>query len=235
MLKKSTLLSIFFLLFIGLSDYGYGCHKDFPHGKDTDCNGGGGGGGGGGEDAEYSVTISGAVEGDTDPNRSWHKGNPHGIGYGSAAPHLGLLTNMDFFITANDPNEPNAGGPFTGMRGFDCFGGTSLTTDLTWRGGDIRQKRGRSEGTFYFDGCSDEGIDPDTGLCFTKLLYWLEVFGPLVDPWPPTGTTSLLMDTWEMGIANEGELRNIACIGEGSFADFNGGAEDTLFIEGTLK
>ncbi len=33
--KKSTLLSvsIFFLLFIGLSDYGYGCHKGKPHGK----------------------------------------------------------------------------------------------------------------------------------------------------------------------------------------------------------
>ena len=38
MLKKSTLLSvsIFFLLFIGLSDYGYGCHKNGkPHGKNA--------------------------------------------------------------------------------------------------------------------------------------------------------------------------------------------------------
>ena len=41
MLKKSTLLSvsIFVLLFIGLSDYGYGCHKDDqPHGKFTECD-----------------------------------------------------------------------------------------------------------------------------------------------------------------------------------------------------
>ena len=52
MLKKSTLLSvsIFFLLFIGLSDYGYGCHRDdasgdpIQHGSKP-CNGGGGGGG----------------------------------------------------------------------------------------------------------------------------------------------------------------------------------------------
>ena len=39
MLKKSTLLSvsIFVLLFIGLSDYGYGCHKGEQHGKFTNC------------------------------------------------------------------------------------------------------------------------------------------------------------------------------------------------------
>ena len=39
MLQKSTLLSvsIFVLFFIGLNDYGYGCHKDQPHGKDTVC------------------------------------------------------------------------------------------------------------------------------------------------------------------------------------------------------
>ena len=53
MLKKSTLLSvsIFFLLFIGLSDYGYGCHGGKPpHG---DCKGGGGDGG----SAQYSVKV----------------------------------------------------------------------------------------------------------------------------------------------------------------------------------
>jgi hypothetical protein len=38
MLQKSTLLSvsIFVLLFIGLSDYGYGCHRGDPHGKDPE-------------------------------------------------------------------------------------------------------------------------------------------------------------------------------------------------------
>jgi hypothetical protein len=50
MLKKSLFIGTFFLLFIGLSDYGYGCHKKVdgepvPHGK-GDCSGGGGGGGG---------------------------------------------------------------------------------------------------------------------------------------------------------------------------------------------
>ena len=47
MLKKSTLLSvsIFFLLFIGLSDYGYGCHKGEKHGKFTGCDEQSGGGG----------------------------------------------------------------------------------------------------------------------------------------------------------------------------------------------
>ena len=57
MLKTSTLLSvsIFFLLFMGLSDHGYGCHRDtgegpIPHGPKGDCSGGGGGGGQGGGD-----------------------------------------------------------------------------------------------------------------------------------------------------------------------------------------
>jgi len=55
MLKKSTLLSvsIFFVLFIGVSDYGYGCHKmvdgdPAPHGNRGPCDPPDGGGDGGG-------------------------------------------------------------------------------------------------------------------------------------------------------------------------------------------
>ena len=64
MLKKSTLLSvsIFFLLFIGLSDYGYGCHRDVPHGAHT-CPEPDPPAPNGGEDAKYSVDISGATTG----------------------------------------------------------------------------------------------------------------------------------------------------------------------------
>jgi len=37
MLKKSLFIGTFFLLFIGLSDYGYGCHKEnMTHGKDPE-------------------------------------------------------------------------------------------------------------------------------------------------------------------------------------------------------
>jgi len=64
MLKKSTLLSvsIFFVLFIGLSDYGYGCHKNnLTHGKNPGpCDppdGGDGSGGGGGRSIPVSVTF----------------------------------------------------------------------------------------------------------------------------------------------------------------------------------
>ena len=64
MLKKSTLLSVsvFFLLFLGLSDYGYGCHKNnLTHGKNPGpCDppdGGDGGGGGGGRSIPVSVTF----------------------------------------------------------------------------------------------------------------------------------------------------------------------------------
>ena len=35
MLKKPLFVSIFVLLFIGLSDYGYACHKDVEHGPHT--------------------------------------------------------------------------------------------------------------------------------------------------------------------------------------------------------
>jgi len=64
MLKTSRLLfvSIFILLFIGLSDYGYGCHKKdgngnpIQHGQ-TPCGGGGDDGGGGGVVKPKSVEI----------------------------------------------------------------------------------------------------------------------------------------------------------------------------------
>ena len=48
MLKKSLFIGTFFLLFIGLSDYGYGCHTGTKHKTVALCGDDGGGGGGGG-------------------------------------------------------------------------------------------------------------------------------------------------------------------------------------------
>ena len=78
MLKKSTLfsVSIFFLLFIGLSDYGYGCHKGGNDTKGCDPPQGG-------EDAKSSVTIQmdgGGLEGASNTDTPWVEGNRRLIG-----------------------------------------------------------------------------------------------------------------------------------------------------------
>ncbi len=82
MLKKSTLLfvSIFFLLFIGLSDYGYGCHKGdgVQHGQKL-CNGSGGD-----DEGLYRVTITGVVDGHSTNGIDWTERTAgEGIGHGS--------------------------------------------------------------------------------------------------------------------------------------------------------
>jgi len=75
MLKKSLFIGTFFLLFIGLSDYGYGCHKEnMTHGKNPgpcDPPDGGGGGDEGGSTLPVMVTFRdcnvGGMDGDVLP------------------------------------------------------------------------------------------------------------------------------------------------------------------------
>jgi len=60
MLNKSLFIGTFFLLFIGLSDYGYGCHRSdndgpIPH-RDKPCKDDGGGGNGGGDGLKANLT-----------------------------------------------------------------------------------------------------------------------------------------------------------------------------------
>jgi len=207
MLKKSTLLFVatFFLLFIGLNSYSYGKGKPDPKPPK--------------EDATYSVTISGAVSAES--TQDWQNSARKGIGYSDPHDFLGKFTDMSFFIT------PMAeGGPFTGTSGEGCFGNNG--NPLNWRGGTIRQRKGGAEGSFWFDGWTEDGM--------TAVIYEFKVFGPLVDPWPPTDTTpttTLEMTHWEMGISNgQSELINTSCIGEGSFVEYDH-IKETMTIVGT--
>ena len=95
---------------------------------------------------------------------------------------------MSFFITPLDE-----GGPFSGQRGVNCFGDVF---PLNWLSGTVRQRKGRSEGNFWFEGWTENRI---------PVTYVLHVFGPLDDPWPPLDEigTTLEMTHWEMVIGTD--------------------------------
>ncbi len=200
MLKKSTLLFIgtFFLLFIGLSDYGYGHHRP--------GHGGGPGDDDGGEAAEYSVTITGAVSGGSDAPWTETSGgkNIQGDYRSGDFGHLDLS-----FFTMSYPY-----GPFTGSRGENCFG--SAPVSLYPQAAIARGRGGRAEGRFWFWGSTD---NEDS----IPVLYQFIVLG-LFDKststgWPPLVTTSAEMTDWVMNPSGEGGNTNISCAGESEEED----------------
>ena len=208
MLKKSTLLSVsvFFLLFSGVSDYGYGHHRP--------GHGGGLGGGGGGDEVLYDVTISDDVTshnnvgGSTDiwtgPNPS-----PKSIGTGFRDGHVFEL-DMSYFTN------------FFEDRGTSCFG-TALVQlfpqAFLQRGGG-----GRAEAHLWFGGCTDEGrTPPSTGDCNgDDVLYVLKLFG-LFDPnpdWPPTILHQLTMTDWVIEREGHAVVSHTCLDGEEGNAEF---------------
>jgi len=95
MLKKSLFIGTFFLLFIGLSDYGYGCHRDdgngpIPH-RDKPCKDDGGGGNGGGDGLTLNLTGGTFVLDDPLPVNL----NKKGTGITSASGIIPGLTRQD--------------------------------------------------------------------------------------------------------------------------------------------
>ena len=207
MLKKSTLLSvsIFFLLFIGLSDSGYACHIGKKHKSPfADC----GGGVDDGEVAEYSVTIRGPVTGGS-TNDKWTTGSANQIrlDFGGIA----VLDNLDFFVP----------GPWSTLRGENCFGSGGPFTVFA---GTIKKgKGGRAEGWFWLTAHTDN-------LPGTSADYLFKMFGEFQGPWPPSGTTTMVMTDWEILLGNgQPELKNITCLGEELFP------ENMQFIDVTLQ
>ena len=208
MLKKSLFIGTFFLLFIGLSDYGYGHHRP-GHNK---------GGDDGGEAAEYSVTITGAVSGGSDAPWTETSGgkNIQGDYRSGDFGHLDLS-----FFTMSYPY-----GPFTGSRGENCFG--SAPVSLYPQAAIARGRGGRAEGRFWFWGSTD---NEDS----IPVLYQFIVLG-LFDKststgWPPSDTTSMTMTDWVMNASNDGgELKNISCNGEGKFD-----IDNPMFIDVTRE
>ena len=227
MLKKSTLLSvsIFVLLFIGLSDYGYGCHKNGkPHGKnagpcDPDPPEPPGG------DAEYSVTITGAVFGGSDAPWTESSGGKSIQGdfrFGVS----GVFGHLDLsFFTVPYPN-----GPFDGYRGLNCFGLKDVS--LYPQASIQRGRGGRAEDVFWFSAFTAND-DRDLRI---PVLYQLIVLGLFEEStstgWPPSDKTFMPMTDWVMNASNDGgELRNISCNGEGDFNFDLNGLPSTMTIE----
>ena len=185
-------------------------------------------GGGGGKDfATYSVAITGAVSGASDTN--WRGGftgkNSIGLnvpgGPFTAENNVGQLTDLSFF-TMSSPL-----GPFSGMRGENCFG----TTDAFLGQATVKKgKRGRAEGQFWFSGHTDDGV--------TEVSYLLIVVGSIDGDWPPSdpaSPTTMTMDTWEMSAGESGSIQNISCVGDGDFINDLNGLDNQVVIEVTLQ
>jgi len=173
MQNKLTILFTFaiFVLVVGWANtsaqahHCKGSHKNAP-----ECNGGGGGGGGGGgESAEYSVTISGAVLGQS--VEPWSAGNRHNIGFEGPHVSLGEFTNLGYFVDQ-----------FT--LGVNCFGTQPSNTPL-YAAEIKRGRHGRAEGHFWFWGQTDNGV-PDDPVTLLYQIYFIGTFDdPNNEPWPP--------------------------------------------------
>ena len=209
MLKKSTLLFIgtFFLLFIGVSDYGYGCHKG---GNDSK---GCGDPPQGGEEGSYSVTITGAIDGHSSDGIDWTE-RKSGEGIGHSSYNIGDVGKLDlgFFFMHFDE-------PFFKDRGEYYFGSAS---GLLFNQAGIRKHKGGSVlGRFWFKGCTDKGTvggDPFRGDCIREVLYSLDLLGlfEIPDNWRPASgtTTTLTITSWELIVEAEGDVvKSRSCIG----------------------
>jgi len=202
MLKKPVFFSIFILLFIGLSDYGYACHKgdDVRHGQkpcddgNTDT---------GGEVGQYIVTISGGpgVEATTIDPWLGHKGEKMiAINNGRQHGDLPQFTDLSFFRDYADINE-----------GHLCF-----TIEDEFLGQLEVGKGGVAVGQFWFDGFQKDGS--------TAARYYLTMFGTVSEK-PPIGegeTFFMDMEDWELNVQGGNNIQNDSCMGE---ADASGGVQ----------
>ena len=209
MLKKSTLLfvSIFFLLFIGLSDYGYGHHRP-GHG------GGPGGGDGDGDVATYEVSFSGDVSGHShDDWQGNFNGGPKSIGLQGTMvhipdPNVGDVHDLSFFTSPGLFNPFHGDGD--GMNGMRCFPFEFFPI----RQAVVKQGRGgRADGRFNFLGQTH-----NTTGAPVDVTYRLRFFGVIEGAWPPlSGGPAILMrmTDWDLTVLGVGlDIKNISCIGE---------------------
>ena len=191
---------------------------------------------------EYIANWTGGVSGTSFPGahpilgpRDWILGNKKliGLNIGGLLPadidrNVGQLTDLDFFRALGD------------FEGANCFDDTAVVPvdGYLAQGHVIKGKRGRAEAHFWFSGYTEFG--PQSGDA-ERILYKLlligendrstpenEAFDP--DVWPPTGTTTMTMDTWTLSIEGEGDVRDISCVGSG---DFGSGA--SVFIDVELQ
>lgn len=189
--------------------------------------------GGGSSDPTYKVDIFGAVKGMS--KEDWIIGSRNTItrneGGGVDFGLVGELKDLSFFVKFFDAIQ-------TGY-GTNCFTGTVTRDDAgedgdgrTFTIGNLNQgivgkgRGGRAESSFWFFGKTRDNSLP--------VLYRLDGFGQFVDVdgalvaadddvWPPAGindTTYLSIPDWKISTQNVGKnVKNISCIGEGSFTD----------------
>ena len=195
-------------------------------------------GGPGGEDfATYSVVITGAVSGaglgmaaSSASSTNWRGGfvgkNSIGLHAVTGPPFtsensVGLLNELSFFTMSKDFDL----GPWSGSRGFNCFGGIN---PVFLGSATLKGKRGRAEGHFVFIGLTDDGN-------MTEAQYRLAVFGSFgTQDWPPSSTTIMTMDTWEMNSGESGAIKNISCTGDGDFINNLNDLDNFVHITVTL-
>ncbi len=194
------------MLFIGLSDYGYGCHKDFPHGQDHDCDGPRGGGGGDKIVGEYLVEIDDTLTGlpwSGHANESRIDGNPI----------PGLLGRLGFFRDR-----------FSVADFANCF--ESRNGGLVGFGGVQRKPGDTAYGQFWFPGCTKAG--GNGGVCDQEVLYQLQTFGTFgptdhvdcfgdcsVIPLAPGDFARMVMTDWILQISNGGlNIQTQSCLAE---------------------
>ena len=206
------------MLFIGLSDYGYGCHRDRdsdgnqdPHGPNgTPCDPppDPGGGGGGGDVGEYIVTIStpgGGVESDTMSHWLGHQGEKviH-INNGRNPGTLPFFIDLSFF-----QNPDNIKG-----------GGTCFEPDVEFLGQLGVLKGGGAVAQFWFDGFQRD-------FPTIEARYYLTMFGTfdsdgdascsgpcLVFPVEPGESARMEMMDWELSVQGGMNIQAASCMGE---------------------
>ena len=222
MLKKPLFVSIFLLLFIGLSDYGYGCHKEnMTHGKDPEQCPPPPEPEPPGDEGEYDVTIhmvspvGGGLEGASNTATPWGEGNRRLIGQNSvnAPDRVGELTDLTFFVERfnglalgtgsncfGDPADPNK------------YGNVRLRESMVRRG-----PGGRAESNLRFFAFTEE-LENEY-----MPLYQLNLFGETVlsEEWFPSDAgTEMIMTDWKLQLEAEGQnVKNISCLGESEEGD----------------
>ncbi len=195
------------MLFIGVSDYGFGCHRsDFTHGADPQpCPDGGGPGNPAPDDGLYIVTITTPtgvlgeiVAGETrTPWHGWINETQVDINHGD----LPQWTDLSYFLANVDG------------------GGTCFFTEVEFRGNLRVGKGGTARGKFGFDGRQDDGTD---ARYTTRMFGTFDDFDPSCGPFGQCFVFPLEVDEfarmemvdWELWVQGGKNIQNVSCMGE---------------------
>jgi hypothetical protein len=225
MQKKSTLLfvSIFVLLFIGLSDYGYGCHREVDgvrilHGKVEDCDD---------RTVESGDRYNVKVDGDLSSDQTFVGRD----GGGRNKPVQVYFQFVDLIDTDDLTSFFSDLSLFDG-DGADCFGAAPVEGNVS----SIRitqDKDGLAYVTYWFTGHGRNPADPANP---TEITYLLEMFDGVFsgDPWRPDHMTTVtfsndLQSSWEISINGNNP---IACTDIGVFTVDQ---DQTIVVENTTE